>query len=51
VRVCQHATGPESGAAVDMRYYHVWTFRGSSVIPIESIGEQEDEPEAVGLAG
>jgi ketosteroid isomerase-like protein len=51
VRVRQHATGPRSGAAVDMRYYHVWTFRGSSVIRIESIREQEDALEAVGLAG
>jgi hypothetical protein len=29
----------------------VWTFRGSSVIRIESIREQEDALEAVGLAG
>jgi ketosteroid isomerase-like protein len=49
VRVHQHATGPESGAPVDMRYYQVWTFRGGSVIRIESIREQEDALEAVGL--
>jgi hypothetical protein len=41
--------GPESGAPVDMRYYQVWTFRGSSVIRIESIREREDALEAVGL--
>jgi ketosteroid isomerase-like protein len=51
VRVHQHAAGRESGAPVDMRYYQVWTFRGSSVIRIESIREQEDALEPVGLGG
>jgi len=51
VRVHQHATGPESGAPVAMRYYQVWTFRGRSVIRIESIREREDALEAVGLRG
>jgi ketosteroid isomerase-like protein len=49
VRVNQQATGPESGAPVAMRYYQVWTFRGRSVIRIESIRGREDALEAAGL--
>jgi hypothetical protein len=49
VRVNQQATGPGSGAEVAIRYYQVWTFRGSSVIRIESIREREEALEAVGL--
>ena len=49
VRVNQQATGAGSGAAVGMRYYQLWTFRGSSVIRIESIREREDALEAAGL--
>jgi ketosteroid isomerase-like protein len=51
VRVHQHATGPESGAPVGMRYYQVWTFRGGSVIRIESIRERDEALEAAGLTG
>jgi ketosteroid isomerase-like protein len=50
VRVDQRATGPKSGAPVRMRYYQVWTFRGGSVIRIESIMERRDALEAAGLA-
>jgi ketosteroid isomerase-like protein len=50
VRVNQRATGPESGAPVGMRYYQVWTFRGGSVIRIESIRERDEALEAAGLA-
>jgi hypothetical protein len=32
-----------------MRYYQVWTFRGPSVIRIESIREREDALLAAGL--
>jgi ketosteroid isomerase-like protein len=48
VRVHQRATGTESGAPVEMRYYQVWTFRGRSVIRIESISERAEALEAVG---
>jgi ketosteroid isomerase-like protein len=48
VRVSQRATGPESGAPVAMSYYQVWTFRGDSVIRIESIWTREDALAAVG---
>jgi ketosteroid isomerase-like protein len=49
VRVNQQATGPESGAFVAIRYYQVWTFRGSSVVRIESVREREDALQAAGL--
>ncbi len=49
VRVNQIATGPGSGARVGIRYYQVWTFRGSSLIRIETIREREEALEAVGL--
>jgi ketosteroid isomerase-like protein len=50
VRVNQQATGPESGVPVGMRYYQVWTFRGSLVIRIESIRERADALQAAGLS-
>jgi ketosteroid isomerase-like protein len=50
VRVNQQATGPESGAEGAIRYYQVWTFRGSSVIRIESIRERDEALEAAGLS-
>ena len=49
VRVNQIATGPESGARVPIVYYQAWTFRGDSVIRIESIRERGDALSAVGL--
>jgi ketosteroid isomerase-like protein len=51
VRVNQQATGPGSGAPVDMRYYQVWTFRGDSVVRIESIRTRADALAAAGLRG
>jgi ketosteroid isomerase-like protein len=50
VRVDQQATGPRSGAPVRMSYFQVWTFRGESVIRIESIMERADALRAAGLA-
>ncbi len=50
VHVEQRASGPRSGAPVRMSYYQVWTFRGDSVIRIESIMERSDALDAVGLA-
>jgi len=49
VRVNQSATGAGSGAPVAMRYYQVWTFRGRSVIRLESIREREETLDAAGL--
>jgi ketosteroid isomerase-like protein len=49
VRVNQQATGPASGAPVAMRYYQIWTFRGRSVIRLESIRERAEALDAAGL--
>jgi ketosteroid isomerase-like protein len=49
VRINQIATGPGSGARVGIRYYQVWTFRGGSVIRIESVRAREEAFEAAGL--
>ena len=49
VRVKQEATGPGSGASVAIRYYQVWTFRGRSLIRIESIRDRAEALEAAGL--
>jgi ketosteroid isomerase-like protein len=51
VRVNQRATGPKSGATTAIRYYQVWSFRGDSVIRIESIRERTDALAAAGLRG
>jgi ketosteroid isomerase-like protein len=49
VRVYQQATGPASGAPVGIRYHQIWTFRGRSVIRIESIRGRHEALEAAGL--
>src|SRR5262245_40598287 len=49
VRVEQRGIGPESGAAVALGYYQVWTFRGDSVIRLESIRERAEALAAAGL--
>jgi hypothetical protein len=49
VRVDQWGTGPQSGAPGHLQYFQIWTFRGASVIRIESISERADALEAAGL--
>jgi ketosteroid isomerase-like protein len=51
VDVHQQATGIESGIPVDHRYFQVWTFRGDTVVRIESISERREAREAAGLSG
>jgi ketosteroid isomerase-like protein len=51
IRVSQRATGTGSGAPVEMSYYQVWTFRGTSVVRIESIRERAEALEAAGVTG
>jgi ketosteroid isomerase-like protein len=46
--VHQAATGKESGIPVEMRYFHVWTFRGDSIVRLESIFERSDALDAAG---
>jgi len=49
VSVHQQATGTGSGAPVEMRYFQVWSFRGDTVLRLESISDRSDALEAAGL--
>ncbi|HEY3192753.1 MAG TPA: hypothetical protein VGJ61_08225 [Solirubrobacterales bacterium] len=49
VQVHQHGTGRQSHAFGELRYFQVWTFRGTSVIRIESVMERTEALEAAGL--
>ena len=49
VRVTQSAIGPESRVPIEMSYYQLWTFRGESVVRIESIRTRSEALEAAGL--
>ena len=51
VAVRQEGTGTVSGAAGELRYFQVWSFRGNKVIRFESIRHREQALEAVGLDG
>jgi hypothetical protein len=48
--VTQIGTGEGSGAATELRYFHVWTFRGTSVVRWESVRERAEALELVGLS-
>ncbi len=50
VGVHQQADGKGSGIPTDMRYFHVWTFRGGRVIRIESVRERGEALEVAGLS-
>ncbi len=50
VGVDQRATGQGSRTPVHAGYFQVWTFRGPSVIRIESVPERSDALEAAGLS-
>ncbi len=47
--VRQHGVGGGSGAETDLRYFQVWTFRGSKAIRLENFRERDQAMEAVGL--
>lgn len=50
VGVNQQGTGKESGAPVELRYFQVWSFRGGTVLRMESIFERAEALEAAGLS-
>ena len=50
VKTRRTARGRGSGAAVDDRVIHAWTFRGSKVIRLEVFDQESDALEAVGLS-
>jgi ketosteroid isomerase-like protein len=49
VAVRQRGTGAVSGVPTEMRYFTVWSFRGSRVIRIESFRERGEALAAAGL--
>jgi hypothetical protein len=49
VHVHQHGAGRQSHAFGELRYFQVWTFRGTSVTRIESVMERAEALEAAGL--
>jgi ketosteroid isomerase-like protein len=49
VRVGQRGMGRQSRAPGQLRYFQVWSFRGTSVIRIESVMERADALEVAGL--
>ena len=48
VEVRQRGLGTASGVEIDFGYFQAWTFRGESVIRIESIMGREEAFAAVG---
>jgi ketosteroid isomerase-like protein len=49
VEVRQRGMGPTTQVETELRYYQAWTFRGETIIRIESIRERAEALEAVGL--
>jgi hypothetical protein len=47
--ICQRGVGEESGAATELRYFQVWSFRGGKVIRLEGFRERAEALEAAGL--
>jgi uncharacterized protein len=47
--VVQRGTGSGSGAPTELRYFHVWTFRGGRVIRLETFRDRADARAAAGL--
>jgi ketosteroid isomerase-like protein len=51
VAVRQRGVGTGSGAVTELRYFHVWTFRGPRAVRWENFRERAEALEAVGLDG
>ncbi len=49
VRIRRSATGTGSGVQIDDEAFHVWTFRGGSVIRLEVFKEEQQALASVGL--
>ena len=50
VGIHQQGIGKESGISVDNRFFQIWSFRGDTLLRIETIGERSDALEAAGLS-
>lgn len=49
VAVRQRGVGSASGVSTELQYFMLWSFRGSSVIRLESLRERAQALEAAGL--
>jgi ketosteroid isomerase-like protein len=47
--VTQRALGTASGIETELRYFHAWSFRGQTIIRLESIMAREEALAVVGL--
>ena len=50
VAVLQRGEGEASGAVTELRYFHLWTFRGGKAIRIESVRERDEALAAAGIS-
>ena len=48
VRVLQSGTGVSSGVAVELRYFHLWTFDGARPVGMETIMHEADAMARIG---
>jgi ketosteroid isomerase-like protein len=48
--VLMRLVGRGGGVPVEARYFHVWTFRGGSVIRLDAVATREEALQAAGLA-
>jgi ketosteroid isomerase-like protein len=48
--IIQRATGDASGAATELRYLQLWTFRGDKVIRLENFRDRDQALEAAGIS-
>jgi ketosteroid isomerase-like protein len=48
--VRQSGAGGESGAVTELRYFHVWSFRGGKAIRLEIFRERAEALDALGLS-
>ena len=47
--ILMRVVGRSSGLPTELRYFHIWTFRGDRVIRLELVPTREEALEAVGL--
>ncbi len=47
--VRQRGVGDASGVATELRYFHVWCFRGDKIVRLETFRERAEALEAAGL--
>jgi ketosteroid isomerase-like protein len=50
VAMLQRGVGGGSGVETELRYFHVWSFRGGKAIRLETFRERAEALEAVGIS-